>query len=238
MTDETIDPIRDHMPAGASESDLREYGTALVRNGMDAESVNVSLVARGAKPLDTGSAEFAATIRDAKLADPKFQEAILSGDAAALMEISLLEMHAQRNAGSKLAESADSAEDYATTVEAALVSHNPYFCAETAAGYAKNMTELAAALQLDPAYTKSLTEIHLDNFAARAGLSSDDNALYSQQQEADFGAAIGDEKKITDANAILSKMRGGKAFDLKEVARLDGAMAALSLLNHATSRRV
>lgn len=236
MTDtinDHVDPIAAQAAAGASEASLRDYGAALVRSGLDPQSVNDALRAAGAKPLDMGSAEYARALATNMLRDERTVSAILAGDAEALTELSLLELHARGRDGTKLANSDPRAEEYLPhALNAALAFPD----IQTTEEYARDLSSIAADLKMDAASAKSFAENHLEAARRWNASTQEQREAYGTQQEADFLAVVGGdaEAQIMQANATLSAMRSnGAKMDLRQIARSNGALVALQLIHIA-----
>lgn len=80
-------------------------------------------------------------------------------------------------------------------------------------------------------------EGHLAAARRERSSSAQENEAYGQTQERDFLSVLGAdaEVQISEANAILGKLRG--KMDLKAISRSNGAVVAMQLLHIAQARK-
>ena len=161
-------------------------------------------------------------------------KAILEGDPKPLTELSLLQIKAQQNAGTKIANEDPRAEEYLPhTLNAALQFKD----VETSQEYATGLSNWQPIC----GWTRCPPKVLLNCIwppCVREGKSTpEQREAYGMKHERDFVGALGEtaDAQINEANAILSKMRGGKAVDLKAISKSNGPIVAAQLLFVARS---
>jgi hypothetical protein len=230
MTDElTFDPLAD-LPVEMPQDNVREYGAALVRNGMSVDDVNRHLTARGAAPLKADSLEMATFKRDQLLADPVFADRCLRGEPGATSQIHMLDVRIAKGGGGNLTDRDPAPADYDLHV----ASHMADAPIEAVQTYNDGLAKLASDLKLPEANAKALVASHFTAAKALAGMTDDERASYGQEQTRVLHSALGAdaETRMKAASAVLSKV-SGRSLDLSKIVQSNGADTALTLLHQA-----
>src|SRR5262249_38962639 len=153
MTD-MLNPLAD-LPAAMAEENVREYGAALVRNGMAVDDVNRHLAARGAAPLARDSLEMAEFKRDQLTSNPALAERYLRGDPDAIAHLNLLDVRIAKGGG-KLMDRDTAPGDY--DLKVAMLA--PELSEADAVALSDGLSKLAADLKLPQANAQALAAQH------------------------------------------------------------------------------
>ncbi len=230
MTDDmNFNPLAD-LPAEMPQDNVREYGAALVRNGMSVDEVNRHLSSRGAAPLKADSLEMATFKRDQLLADPEFADRYLRGEPNATAQVHMLDVRIAKGGGGKLTDRDPAPADYDLHV----ASHMEDAPIEAVQTYNDGLAKLASDLKLPEPNAKALVASHFTAAKALAGMTDDERASYGQEQAGVLQSALGPDAKarMKAASAVLSKV-SGRSLDLSKIVQSNGADTALTLLHQA-----
>jgi len=228
MSDE-FNPLAD-LPAEMPQDNVREYGAALVRNGMSVDEVNKHLSARGAAPLKADSQEMAESKRDRLLADSAFADRYLRGDPEAVTQVHMLDVRIAKGSGGKLTDRDPAPGDYNLKV----APHMPDASDEAILQYNDGLASLASALKLPEANAQALVESHFKAANKLGAMTEDERASYGQAQTRDLQNALGPdaEARMKAASSVLSRV-SGRNLDLAKIVQSNGAETALTLLHQA-----
>ncbi|HEX3944383.1 MAG TPA: hypothetical protein VHW69_09880 [Rhizomicrobium sp.] len=227
MTD-NVNPVAD-LPGGIPDADAREYGAALVRNGMNVDDINRSLASRGVAPLVRDSLEMAEFSRDRLFKDAQFMERFANGDPEAVNQLHLLDVRIAQGGG-KLTDHDPSPEDYDLRVAFVVPNADP----DGIRDYCEGFSKLAAALKLPPEIAQSLAAMQLDGWISRENMTAGQRDDFASAQTAMLHNLLGAdaEAQIKEASRFLTEVTGTR-FDIAESVELNGADIALTLMHQA-----